>query len=110
MMKRGDVALVDYLFSDASGSKVGTMQLLQCPCCDYFTLEKRVDWEICPVCYWEDDGHDLDLLDSPSGCNHGLTLRQGGENFRRLGACEPELVQYVSTAVERQSFKHVPRT
>jgi hypothetical protein len=85
------------------------MELLQCPCCDYFTLEERRAWEICPVCYWEDDGHDLGDPDEPSGCNHGLTLRQGRENFQRLGACELQVVEYVCSAEERNQYKHVSR-
>jgi hypothetical protein len=85
------------------------MVLLQCPCCDYFTLEERGAWDICPACYWEDDGHDLGRLDDPSGCNHGLTLRQGRENFRRLGACEPGMVQYVCSAEERRQYRYGSR-
>lgn len=85
------------------------MELLQCPCCDYFTLEERRAWEICPVCYWEDDGQDLGDLDEPSGCNHGLTLRRGRENFQRLGACELQVVEYVCSAEERNQYRHVSR-
>ena len=29
-----------------------------CPCCGYLTLDERGGYEICPVCYWEDDGQD----------------------------------------------------
>ena len=86
------------------------MELLQCPCCDHFTLEKRAVWDICPVCYWEDDGHDLDRQDDPSGCNRGMTLRHGRENFRRLGTCEPWMVQYDCAAEDRLLYKHSPRT
>jgi hypothetical protein len=86
------------------------MELLQCPCCDYFTLEQRADWDICPVCFWEDDGHDLDRQDERSGCNRELTLRQARENFMRLGACESRLVQYVCAVEERERYKHSSRT
>jgi hypothetical protein len=86
------------------------MPLHQCPCCDYFTLEERAIWDICEVCYWEDDGHDLDRRDDPSGCNKGLTLRQGRDNFRRLGACEPEMIQYVCPAEERGRYAYAQRT
>jgi hypothetical protein len=85
------------------------MELLQCPCCDHFTLEERAAWEDCPVCFWEDDGKDLDSLDTPSGCNHGLTLRQGRENFRRVGACELEAAEYVCSASERAQYRYAPR-
>ena len=50
--------------NSASGAR--SMGLLQCPCCDYFTLEERRSWNICDVCYWQDDGHDLYSLDEPS--------------------------------------------
>ena len=42
----------------------------QCPCCDYYTLRGRAGFEVCPVCYWEDDGQDLGELDVVSGPNH----------------------------------------
>lgn len=29
-----------------------------CPCCGYPTLDERIDWEICLICWWEDDGQD----------------------------------------------------
>ncbi|MCL8250039.1 hypothetical protein AERO_01470 [Aeromicrobium fastidiosum] len=27
-----------------------------CPCCGYRTLDSLGDYELCPVCWWEDDG------------------------------------------------------
>ena len=87
------------------------MELFQCPCCDHFTLEERGMWDICPVCFWEDDGCDLDDLESlGSGCNHGLTLQQGRDNFRRLGACDSEMIQHVLPEKGRRKFKYVART
>src|SRR5579885_3179586 len=29
-----------------------------CPCCGYKTLDERGGYDICPVCFWEDDGQD----------------------------------------------------
>jgi hypothetical protein len=29
-----------------------------CPCCGFVTLSERSVYEICPVCFWEDDGQD----------------------------------------------------
>lgn len=80
-----------------------------CPCCGYRTLNERGAYDICPVCFWEDDAYivikdgaingvrfdrdvsDEELLDVPSGANHGLTLREGRDNYRRLGACEERM-------------------
>ncbi|WP_350202279.1 CPCC family cysteine-rich protein, partial [Gracilimonas sp.] len=38
--------------SNSSTSKVKST----CPCCHYVTLKERNIYEICPVCYWEDEG------------------------------------------------------
>jgi len=76
----------------------------QCPCCDYFTLDGRAGFEVCPVCYWEDDGQDLDRLDVVSGPNH-ITLRQGRENFVRIGAADDAACSLVISADERASLR-----
>jgi hypothetical protein len=58
-------------------------QLHPCPCCDYRTLDARGQYDICNVCFWEDDG--TSELDRPSGPNH-MTLREARDNFQRFGA------------------------
>jgi hypothetical protein len=58
-------------------------RLVICPCCGYRTLEQSGNYEVCRVCFWEDDGgFDPDGF---SGPNH-MTLRQARENFAALGA------------------------
>lgn len=52
-------------------SVVGNEDILQmCPCCRYLTLTNRGNYDICPLCYWEDDGKAYDELDSYSSVNH----------------------------------------
>jgi hypothetical protein len=80
------------------------MELHQCPCCDYFTLEGPRCWDICPICYWEDDGDYLDQPDFGSPANKGLSLRQARENFRLLGACETEMLEYVLPESKRDKY------
>jgi hypothetical protein len=68
----------------------------RCPCCHYKTLEERGGYDICPVCFWEDDGQDdedanTNRIFSP---NH-MSLEFARENYRRFGACEERLIQYV---------------
>lgn len=41
-----------------------------CPCCGYATLSGRGEYEICNVCWWEDDGQD----------NHNANVVNGGPN------------------------------
>lgn len=88
---------------------MATERRYQCPCCDYFTLASRASYEICQVCYWEDDGQDLDAPDAVSGPNH-ITLRQGRRNFVKLGACDQAAVSLVIPAAERVGWRRELRT
>lgn len=80
----------------------------QCPCCDYFSLPERNNYLICPVCFWEDDGQDLDKLDEVSGPNH-ITLREGRKTFIMFGACEKDMTKNVVSEKERSKFKFIKR-
>lgn len=80
----------------------------QCPCCDYYSLQERGGFEVCPVCYWEDDGQDLDRLDEISGPNH-ITLRAARLNFERMGACDSAAVPLVATAEARDGLRREQR-
>jgi hypothetical protein len=81
----------------------------QCPCCDYISLPERGNYLICPICFWEDDGQDIDQLDKPSGPNHGMTLREGRQHFKEFGACEKEMIKHVISVEERQQFEYRSR-
>ncbi len=78
---------------------------LQCPCCDYFTLSERANYDICPICFWEDDGLAIDQLDVPSAPNSGLTLREARNNFIKFGACEKAMIENVVSVSEKANFK-----
>ncbi|MFG2194654.1 CPCC family cysteine-rich protein [Streptomyces sp. NPDC048639] len=67
-----------------------------CPCCGFLTLDERGAFEICPVCFWEDDGqddHDADQV--RGGPNDGLSLSEARANFRVMGACDRRCTQFV---------------
>lgn len=80
----------------------------QCPCCDYVTLPERNNYLICPICFWEEDGIDVDRLDIPSGPNH-MTLREGRANFQRIGACDQKMLENVMRVADRIAFEYRPR-
>ncbi|QDV08805.1 hypothetical protein Poly30_43600 [Planctomycetes bacterium Poly30] len=80
----------------------------QCPCCDYYSLQERGGFEICPVCYWEDDGQDLDALDEVSGPNH-ITLRTARQNFERQGAADAAAVSLVASPEARYGLRREQR-
>lgn len=64
----------------------------RCPCCGYPTLGSRSGYEVCRLCSWEDDGQNDPHADEIwGGPNHGYSLTQARENFRRfLVMYEPE--------------------
>jgi Cysteine-rich CPCC len=66
--------------------------MVACPCCGYQSLSERGQYEICPVCFWEDNGSDDP--DRLSGPNH-MTLREAHENYRRLGAVSEQARAHV---------------
>lgn len=82
----------------------------QCPCCDYISLPERGSYLVCPVCYWEDDGLDLNTLDVESGANYYITLRQARHNFKSYGACEKRVKKWVISVQERERFIYRERT
>lgn len=68
-----------------------------CPCCGCRTFPVKAEEApafICPVCFWENDLF-LSGEDEQSDENHGLTLREARENYRKIGACCPEMLPHV---------------
>jgi hypothetical protein len=66
--------------------------LAPCPCCGYRTIERPGEYDICKVCFWEDDGSDEP--DRLSGPNH-MTLAQARRTFARLGAAREVDLKHV---------------
>jgi hypothetical protein len=67
-----------------------------CPCCNYMTLPYEVLFEICPVCFWQDDGQDdSSAKEVWGGPNHDLSLAQARKNFKEFGASSRERLPHV---------------
>jgi hypothetical protein len=64
--------------------------LRACPCCGYATLPSRGDYEICPICFWEDDGQDDQDADDERGGPNRVSLTAARINFLRIGVAEPK--------------------
>jgi hypothetical protein len=61
--------------------------MVRCPCCGYRTLGERGGFEICAVCFWQDDGQDdHDASEVRGGPNGYLSLAQARANYRSFGA------------------------
>ncbi|MFD7203347.1 CPCC family cysteine-rich protein [Streptomyces sp. NPDC059893] len=67
-----------------------------CPCCGFLTLDERGNFEICDVCFWEDDGQDDHDADRVRSGPHGrLSLTEARRNFHAVGACDERCTAFV---------------
>lgn len=67
-----------------------------CPCCGFKTLSERGGFEVCEVCYWEDDGQDdRDADVERGGANGLLSLSQARKNYQDYGACDKDALYFV---------------
>ena len=67
-----------------------------CPCCGHMTLTSatRGSYEICPVCYWEDDKVQFDDPTYGGGANR-MSLNEGRLNYMKYGACDLKMLPFV---------------
>lgn len=72
-----------------------------CPCCGYLTFEEPPNgsYDICPVCFWEDDEIQLEDPDYEGGAN-GPSLNQCKKNFLEFGAKERRHIKNVRPPTE----------
>lgn len=68
----------------------------KCPCCGYFTFDNKPDgsYDICKVCFWEDESIQLEDPTYEGGANK-VSLIQAKMNYIEFGACEREMIPYV---------------
>jgi hypothetical protein len=83
---------VEQQASNSIHSPEGDGGPFRCPCCGYLTLPERGGYDICPVCFWEDD-HDADVV--RGGPNGRLSLTEARANYVRFGACEERFLEKV---------------
>jgi len=68
-----------------------------CPCCGYKVFSNPPpsnDYDICPICFWEDDPIGFDEPDYVGGCN-GVSLKEAQSNFEVYGACTKGMIKNV---------------
>ncbi|WP_407136525.1 CPCC family cysteine-rich protein [Xanthomonas protegens] len=76
----------------------------RCPCCGYKTLSERAAFEICAVCFWEDDGQDDDDADAVlGGPNGSLSLTQARANYQQSGASRRQDLLYVRPHLDEET-------
>lgn len=82
------------------GSERVTSRGYPCPCCGYLAFEEPPgSYDICSICYWEDDVIQLrDPLHAGGANRHSLVESQ--RNYEAFGACEERLRPYVRQPTE----------
>lgn len=73
--------LNQFVETTRSGEKSQTT-LYTCPCCGFPTLHDRNMYDVCSVCFWEDDGQDDQDADEVwGGPNGDYSLTDARKNF-----------------------------
>lgn len=70
--------------------------LFACPCCGYATLVEVAEYEICEICFWEDDGEDdyHAIERSFFGGPNGVSLKEARFNFIVFGSAEKKDLEH----------------
>ena len=70
------------------------MSTFPCPCCGYVVhAEPPGNYDICPICFWEDDISQLRFPET-GGANH-VSLIQAQRNFIRIRGSEERFLKHV---------------
>ena len=73
---------------------------VRCLCCGSRTLTAPGVFELCPVCWWLDDGQDeVDADVVRGGPNGSLSLTAARANFLAYGASDPRFLGRVRAAL-----------
>ncbi len=69
-----------------------------CPCCGYVTLQDGPGgFDLCDICWWEDDSVQRDDPSFRGGANH-VSLAEAQRNFTAVGVSDPRYVTRVRPA------------
>ena len=68
----------------------------KCPCCGYYTFSQKPNgnYDICPVCFWEDDIKAFSDIHKSCSSNN-ISLVQARKNFSKFGACMETMIDNV---------------
>lgn len=80
----------------------------QCLCCGNYTLTEKPEgnYDICPVCFWEDDPLAAANPDEACSCNR-VSLHQARRNYAEFGACSKDMLSHVRPPLEEEKNREV---
>lgn len=64
----------------------------KCPCCGYYTLDSEGMYDICPVCFWEDN-NEVEDPNEYDDCNK-MSLNEARKNYLEFGTCKKDMKKY----------------
>ena len=65
-----------------------------CPCCGYKTITEGGNYELCSICFWEDES--VQSADPWfEGGSNNLSLFEAQQNYKKFGAIEHRFVKSV---------------
>ena len=75
-----------------------------CPCCEYITFLKDTSdtYNICPVCYWENESDQLYDPSAPAGGANSVSLNQARQNFLSIGASDEQSIPHVRKPLPKE--------
>ncbi len=78
-----------------------------CPCCGFLTLseDRYGSYEICPICYWEDDNVQFDDPDYQGGANTE-SLNEAKLNYKKFGATSLRFINQVRKPLQDEIPKY----
>ena len=78
----------------------------RCPCCGYYTFLEadRGMFDICPVCFWEDDIEQEKDPNWAGGANQ-VSLIEARKNFIKYGACTKDMVKHCRPPKKEEKSK-----
>ena len=75
----------------------------KCPCCGYYTLEDEPGhFDICPVCFWEDDNIQSFDPDYYGGANT-MSLNEARKTYKKIGAKSKKALDLVRPSNRRKN-------
>ncbi|HTL83354.1 MAG TPA: CPCC family cysteine-rich protein [Bacteroidia bacterium] len=75
----------------------------KCDCCGYFTLPSNEVgyYQMCPVCYWEDDAAQANDPELKRGKNE-ISLNEARQNFKTMWAMDMRSTEYARDPLESE--------
>ena len=79
------------------------MDTYPCPCCGFLTMNEEPpgSFDICPVCYWEDDIAQYNNPDLRGGANE-VSLKEARSNYCLFGASSPKFLDVVRPPLQQE--------